>query len=305
MTAKDISVDDSSQTLVLRADTRTQRSMVWRRFRRNKLALVGGAIVLTIVLVALFAPWIAPFHYTEPIDLGNSLAAPSNRHWFGTDRLGRDVFSRIVYGSRIALQIGLLIVAVEAGIGIPIGLIAGTVGGRLDSVLMRIVDIFLSFPDLVLALSISAALGPGLYKVIIALGLVGWTSFARLVRGDVLNIKENAFIEAARSIGASEPRVMMRHIFPNVLSSMIVLATLALPGALLGSAALSFFGLGAQPPDPDWGAMIADGRAYLLKAPWISTAPGIAILITVLGFNFIGDGLRDALDPRMRKDRGM
>lgn len=254
-----------------------------------------------VCVVAIFAPFIAPYHFTKPIDLGNSLAPPNSEHWLGTDRLGRDVFSRLVYGSRIALKIGVLIVAVQVLIGVTTGLMAGAFGGAIDSIIMRIVDIFLSFPVLVLALAISAALGPGLYNVIIALGLVGWTSFARLVRGDVLNIKENDYIEAAKAIGGSKSRIILHHILPNVISSIIVLATLTFPGALLASAALSFFGLGAQPPAPSWGSMVADGRGYLFQAPWISTSAGIAILITVLGFNLLGDGLRDSLDPRMKE----
>lgn len=276
----------------------SQLSVVWRRFRRNKLALIGGSIVLAVCVVAIFAPLIAPYHYIGPIDLGNSLAPPGSEHWLGTDRLGRDIFSRIVYGSRIALKIGFLIVSLQVLLGVTTGLIAGAFGGALDSVIMRIVDIFLSFPVLVLALAISAALGPGLYNVIIALGLVGWTSFARLVRGDVLNIKENAYIEAARAIGGSKLRIILRHILPNVISSIIVLTTLTFPAALLASAALSFFGLGARPPAPCWGSITAAGRGDLIRAPWITTSAGIAILITVLGFNLLGDGLRDALDPK-------
>ncbi|MCL0104853.1 ABC transporter permease [Dehalococcoidia bacterium] len=278
----------------------TQFSVVWYRFRRNRLALIGGGIVLMVCAVAVLAPFGAPYHYTEPIDLAMGLASPSSEHWFGTDRLGRDVFSRIIYGSRIALKIGALIVVMQALMGVTLGLIAGAFGGVIDSVIMRIVDVFLAFPALVLALAIAAILGPGLYNVIIALGLVGWTSFARLVRGDVLSIKENDYIEAARAIGGSKLRIILYHLLPNVMSSIIVLTTLTFPGALLAAAALSFFGLGAQPPTPCWGSIVAGGRGYLLQAPWISTSGGIAILITVMGFNLLGDGLRDALDPKGR-----
>jgi len=291
------------ETSTIRKEIQIERSshyaVAFRRLKKNKLAMIGLGIVLTLILVAIFAPWIAPYDPTEP-DLTSSLAPPSKEHPFGTDRLGRDVFSRVIYGSRIALVVGVLIVAVQAMIGVPLGLLAGYYGGTIDNVIMRIVDILLSIPSLVLALAIASALGPGLYNVIIAFGVIGWTRFARLVRAEVLSIREKEYIEAAKATGERDVAILIKHILPNVMPTIIVIATLTMPSALILASALSFLGLGAQPPTPDWGAILAEGRVYLRQAPWISTFPGLAIMFTVLGLNFLGDGLRDALDPRLR-----
>lgn len=273
-----------------------QFAKAWRHFWHQPLTVIGAVVISMVIISATSAPLIAPYPPNQ-LNMRDSLAPPSWKHLFGTDRLGRDIFTRVLYGSQIALQIGVLIILVQGTIGITAGLVAGSFGGIMDTVIMRVVDVFLAFPILALALVISAVIGPGLYNVIIALGLAGWTNFARLVRGDVLNIRENDYIEAAKALGASKSRLILRHILPNVLSSIIVLASLTLPSAILLSAAMSFFGLGAQPPMPSWGATVADGRGYLLQAPWISTFPGLAILVTVLAFNLVGDGLRDAFDP--------
>lgn len=279
---------------------RGQLAIVFRQLRRNRLAVVGAIIVILIILIALFASFIAPHSYRE-LNILNRLSSPSSEYLLGTDHLGRCVLSRIIYGSRIALLIGVIIVSIAATIGITLGLISGYYGRILDSIIMRLVDITLAFPVLVLALAVAAALGPGLINVMIALGVIGWSSYARLVRGQVLSVKENEYIEAARAVGTSNTRIVFRHILPNVVGPIIVVATLSMPGALLAASALSFLGIGAQPPTPCWGAILAEGRGFLRRAPWIATFPGLAIMITVLGFNFLGDGLRDALDPRQER----
>lgn len=270
-----------------------------QRLRRHKLAFFGAVIIAVIVFVAIFAPFIAPHHYARQV-LEDRFRPPSMEYPLGTDHLGRCLFSRMVYGSRIALMIGVMIVAIQGTIGISLGLISGFYGGRIDTVIMRLVDIMIAFPAIVLALAVAAVLGPGLFNVMLALGVIGWTDYARVVRGQVLSVKENDYIQAVRAAGASDVRIMFRHILPNVMAPIIVMATLGMAGALLAASALSFLGLGAQPPMPDWGAILADGRGALRRAPWIATFPGLAIMVTVLGFNFLGDGLRDALDPRLR-----
>lgn len=270
-----------------------------QRLRRHKLAFFGAVIIAVIVFVAIFAPFIAPHHYARQV-LEDRFRPPSMEYPLGTDHLGRCLFSRMVYGSRIALMIGVMIVAIQGTIGISLGLISGFYGGRIDTVIMRLVDIMIAFPAIVLALAVAAVLGPGLFNVMLALGVIGWTDYARVVRGQVLSVKENDYIQAVRAAGASDVRIMFRHILPNVMAPIIVMATLGMAGALLAASALSFLGLGAQPPMPDWGAILADGRGALRRAPWIATFPGLAIMVTVFGFNFLGDGLRDALDPRLR-----
>jgi len=272
---------------------------ILQRLKRNRLAFLGAVIVALVVFVAIFAPFIAPHHYAGQ-ELEDRFLPPSIRYFLGTDALGRCILSRMIYGSRIALMIGVVIVGIQAAIGVTLGLISGFYGGRIDTIIMRLVDIMLSFPALVLALAIAATLGPGLFNVMLALGVIGWSSYARLVRGQVLSVKENDYIEAVRATGASDVRIIFRHILPNVIAPIIVMATLGMAGALLAASALSFLGLGAQPPMPCWGAILADGRGALRRAPWIATFPGLAIMVTVLGFNFLGDGLRDALDPRLK-----
>ena len=275
------------------------RSVV-RRLRRNQLAVVGAGIVLLLVVTAIFAPWIAPY---DPADQNFDalLEPPSRRHWFGTDDLGRDIFSRVVYGTRYALLIGVAVVMIEAAIGAFLGFVSGYFGGRVDAYISRLIDIVLAIPTLVLALAIAGALGGGIYNMILAIGISGWTEFARLMRGEVLSIRNSTYIEAARASGLSDWRIILRHVAPNTVAPFIVYTTLYIPAAILWAASLSFLGLGAQPPTPEWGALIADGRAYLSFAWWIAVMPGIAIMVTVMGFNFLGDGLRDALDPKMAR----
>lgn len=276
----------------------TSRSL--RRFRRNRLALVGLFFVAVVTGSALFAEFIAP---SDPLamDFDALLLPPSSRHLMGTDVFGRDVFSRVVFGSRYALAIGIGVVILQMMFGGMLGLIAGYLGGIADAVVMRVVDIIWSIPALVLALALAGALGGGITVMIVAISATGWGQFTRLIRGQVLSLRESDYVAAAHAVGSSAARVIFRHILPNTLGPVIVYATLEMPVAILSSAALSFLGVGAQPPTPEWGALIADGRALVGSAWWVSIFPGLAIMITSLGFNFIGDGLRDALDPKFER----
>lgn len=271
----------------------------WRRLRRHRLAMVGLGIIGAIVLLAIFAPFVSP---ADPlvIDYAHIAAPPGVAgHILGTDAVGRDILARMIYGTRISLQVGAVAVGIAASLGTAMGLLAGYHGGVLDNILMRVVDVFLAFPVIVLAIAIIAVLGPSLVNVMIALGLVAWTTYARVVRGQVLVVRELDFVQAARAVGAGDARIVVRHILPNTLAPIIVLATIGMATAIIAEAALSFLGLGVQPPTPSWGSMLNEGRAFLRMAPHISTFPGLAIMVTVLGFNFLGDGLRDALDPRL------
>jgi len=268
--------------------------------KENRLAIAGLAIVLSLVLVAIFAPFIAP-HDPVGQHLELRLLSPSTEYLLGTDGLGRCVLSRLIYGTRISLQVGVVVVGITAISGTLLGLIAGYLGGIIDEITMRIVDVLLAFPGLILALVIAGLLGPGLFNVMLALSVVGWTRYARVVRGCVLSAKERGFVEAARAIGSSNFYIMFRHVLPETLSPVIVMATLGMGWTILSAAALSFLGLGAQPPMPEWGSMLNEGRAFMRVAPHLTTFPGMAIMVTVLSFNFLGDGLRDALDPRQRK----
>ncbi len=261
--------------------------------------MLGMGIIAGIVLLAIFAPLLAP---TDPlaIDYAHPAAPPGvGGHLLGTDAVGRDILARLIYGTRISLQVGLVAVGIAATLGTLVGLAAGYYGGWVDSVLMRTVDVFLAFPVIVLAIGIIAVLGPSLVNVMIALGLVAWTTYARVVRGQVLVLRELDFVHAARAVGVGDGRILIRHILPNTLAPIIVLATVGMATAIIAEAALSFLGLGVQPPTPSWGTMLNEGRGFLRTAPHISTFPGLAIMLTVLGFNFLGDGLRDALDPRL------
>ena len=270
-----------------------------RQFRRTPSGLIGGALVGAFVLLALVAPWLAPY---DPVaaDFADVLSPPSWRHVFGTDDIGRDILSRVVHGSRISLEAGLFTVAVALAVGLPLGLAAGFVGGRVDNVIMRAIEVILSFPTLVLALGITAILGPKLIHALFAIGIVFVPHFARLIRAQVLSVKENDYVTAATALGARDVRVVWLHILPNCLAPLFVQSTYSVSFAILTEAALSFLGLGTQPPTPSWGIMLASGRGYLEQAPWLGAFPGLAIFLTVLGFNLLGDGLRDALDPRLK-----
>jgi peptide/nickel transport system permease protein len=260
------------------------------------MSRVGAAIVLTAVVAAIIGPWLVPF---DPADqeLALRLAGPTGAHWFGLDELGRDIFARVLSGARISLMVGVVVVGVSSTIGIILGSIAGYFGGRVDEAISRVIDILLAFPGLLLAIALVAVLGPSLRNVLLALSLIGWVGYARLVRGQVLRAREFEFVQAARALGASTPRILARHVIPTTLPAVTVQATLGMGGAILAEAALSFLGLGVQPPTPSWGTMLSYGRGHLLDAPHLTIFPGLAIAFLVLGFNFLGDGLRDRLDP--------
>jgi len=277
---------------------RSTFQVVKRRLLRDRIAMVSLSIILLTVLTAVFAPFLVPYDPIKP-NYSEVLQPPSIEHLFGTDEFGRDIFSRVIYGTRYALIVGLGVVMLEAILGIVLGVLAGYFGGVIDEIIMRTVDVLLSIPSLVLAIALAAVLGGGLKNVIIAIGLITWVEFARLVRGQVLSIKEEPFIEAARALGVSDLKIIFRHILPNSLSPIIVYTTLSMPSAILISASLSFLGVGVQPPTPEWGLMVSEGRDFLGSAWWISTFPGLAIMVLSLAFNIVGDGLRDALDPRL------
>lgn len=251
-------------------------------------------------MVTIFAPWIAPFDPVKDADLNNYLRPPGDPFVLGTDTFGRDVFSRIIHGARVSLGVGVVVQASALTAGMALGLVSGFYGGWTDNIIMRAAEVIFAFPGLLFAITIMAVIGPSLYNVFLALGLVSWTSLARVVRGSVLSIKQQEYIEAARVLGASNARILFRHILPNTVAPAIILVTLGIGGAILAEASLSFLGLGAQPPTPSWGSMLSTGRDYLLQAPWLSIYPGLAIFLTVMGFNLLGDGLRDLLDPRMQ-----
>jgi len=271
-----------------------------RDLMRKRPAWFGMSILVLLLLTSVVAPWVAP-HDPYEMDISQRLLPPSKEHILGTDEFGRDILSRIIYGSRITLQIGLISVGIAVVTGGTIGLISGYFGGIVDLLIMRLVDIMLAFPSLVLALAIIAILGPSLNNAMIAVGLGSMPSYARLVRGSCLSVMENEYIDAARALGLPDFRIVIRHVLPNVVSPIIVMATLGLPAAILSAAGLSFIGLGAQPPTPEWGALLVTGRAYLRTAPWITTFPGLAIMVVVLAFNLLGDELRDVLDPRLKQ----
>jgi peptide/nickel transport system permease protein len=276
---------------------------ILHKLRYSPLSLVGIGIIFILVCVAVFAPFIAPYPDDAFYDMhpDDKLLAPQAGHWLGTDDFGRDMLSRIIFGTRLSLMIGIYVVALSVIVGVPLGAIAGLFGGRVDEVIMRFTDIFLSFPPLVLAMAISAALGPNLINAIIAISVTWWPWYTRIVRGQTLSLREQPFIEVAKALAVSKSRIIFRHLIPNSLAPVTVQASLDVGYAILWTAALSFVGLGAKPPVAEWGLMISIGRRYLPDSWWYATFPGLAIMITVLGFNLLGDGLRDVLDPRLRR----
>jgi peptide/nickel transport system permease protein len=278
---------------------RGKQISVWARLRRSPSAMIGLALIIALLLVALMADSIASQGIDDQ-DLRKGFLAPGEEFRLGTDEFGRDMLSRIIHGSRISLRVGIIATAISAAIGVGLGAIAGYFGGKIDYVIQGMIDVSWSFPTVLMAIFLIAVLGPGLTNVMIAVGVVYWGGFARVVRGQVLSLREWEFVTAARSIGANDLRILLRHILPNVVSPVIIMGTLMMGDAILIEATLSFLGMGAQPPIPSWGSILASGRSYLRLAPWITTFPGIAIMLTVLGFNLLGDGLRDALDPRLR-----
>jgi len=271
----------------------------WLVFAASPAALAGLGIILLLLLTGIFAPWIAPYDpYAQ--SLPDQFKPPSAAHWFGTDEFGRDIFSRITYGARVTVFIVLLVAVIAAPLGLAIGCVAGYLGGRVDAVLMRLTDIALAFPRLVLALAFVASLGPGLDHAILAIALTGWPPYARLARAEAMTLRNSDYIAAVRLLGASPLRIILRHVVPLCLPSLLVRATLDMAGVILIAAGLGFLGLGAQPPTAEWGAMLSAGREYLLTAWWVATIPGLAIFVVSMGFNLLGDGLRDVLDPRQQ-----
>ena len=274
-----------------------------RRLLRNFAFTAGLALTLALIVIALAAPLVAPKDpYTQ--DTARRLEAPSREHLLGLDDLGRDVWARIVWGARVSLRVGFSVVIIASLVGVTLGAISGYFGGTIDVIVMRLCDILLAFPGILLAIDMVAVLGPSLNNVIIALATIGWVGYARLVRGQVLKVREMEYVTAAKALGAKSPRVIIRHVLPNVINPVIVMATLGLAGAILSEAALSFLGLGVQPPTPSWGAMLTAGRRYLGLANHLAIFPGAAIMLAVMGLNFLGDGLIDALDPKYRKQIG-
>lgn len=270
-----------------------------RSFVKHRSALIGGIIVLSFIFLAIFAPLIAPSFYTERSD--DRLQAPSAEHWFGTDETGRDIFSRVIYGTRISLWVGFFSVSASILIGSLLGLVAGFYGGWRDTIISRLFDILLAFPGILLAIAIVAILGPGLNNALIAIAIINIPTFGRLMRSRVLSVKEEDYILAAKAIGMKNNRILFHHILPNCWTPIMVQGTLGIATAVIEAAALGFLGLGAQPPEPEWGTMLSDARQYIQLAPWTMLFPGLAIMLIVLGFNLLGDGLRDLFDPRMKQ----
>ncbi len=282
---------------------RQQPSRVWQGLKRNPLSVVGLVVVVFFLLLAVVGPYLTPYDPTAQ-DLRAALQPPSRAHFFGTDSLGCDVFSRVIAGARYSVPSGFVVVAAAVIIGLLIGSVAGFAGGWTDEILMRVTDLFLAFPSLILAMAIAGALGPSLPNALAAIAVTWWPAYARLVRGEVLRVKQAQYVEAARALGVTPARILWVHVLPNCMAPVVVAATLDLGSVILTAAGLSFIGFGAQPPEPEWGAMINAGRAYLGSQAWIIAFPGLAVLTCVMGFNLFGDGLRDALDPRSVRNQG-
>lgn len=271
-----------------------------QRLRKHRLAVTGAAFIVILCLTALLAPWLAP-HDPHRQFLAHRLLTPGEGYLLGTDHLGRCLFSRLLFGARATLLVGLVVVGITSIMGVLLGAVAGYRGGLMDEVIMRGVDVLLAFPGIILALVIAGIMGPSLFSIMFAISLTGWTGYARVVRGAVLSVKEREFVQAASSLGAGDARIVFRHILPNVMAPVIVMATLGMAHVVLAAAALSFLGLGMQPPHAEWGSMLNAGRPFMRTAPHLTIFPGLAIMITVLAFNFLGDGLRDALDPWLKE----
>jgi peptide/nickel transport system permease protein len=286
---------------------RSLRADAIRRLKKNRLAVAGLVWIFLVILVAITADLWTPAWLGDPVEIDSTtvaqrdLLSPSWDHPFGTDKLGRDVASRVVYGARVSLIVGVLAVAIMVAIGLILGALAAYYGGLWDAIIMRTADVFFAFPYILFAITLIALLGPGLQNVFFAIGFLGWPSIARVFRSSILSVKENEYVDAARAMGASTRRILLRHIMPNAVAPIIVYATMSVGGAILTEAALSFLGMGIQPPDPSWGNMLDDARAFMLTAPWLMIFPGIAILTTVLAFVLLGDGLRDALDVKLKE----
>lgn len=281
-------------------EAQTFGTLMRRMARENKLAVISFGVIILFILAAVFAPLLTPYTYDE-MDLANRLAPPSAAHLLGTDEGGRDVFTRLLYGARVSLLIGIVPTLLSMAIGAALGILAGFAGGKTDTVIMRIADVMLAFPSILLAMVLMYMLGDGLINIFLTLSIVNWASVARVVRAETLRLKELEYVESARVIGVSRRKILLRHILPNCIPTLIVLFTLNVPSSILTESGLSFLGLGVQPPAASWGLMVNQGRQYLYTAPWLSFAPCVAIMLTVLAFNFLGDGLRDVMDPHLQK----
>lgn len=276
----------------------TASARVIRQLKNNTRVKVSLGLIILIIGVAILAPVISPYNPNE-INLGASLQPPSSQHFLGTDRMGRDILTRIIYGTRISLLVGVIAVGISGLLGVVFGTLAGYYGGYVDGVIMRIVDVLLAFPSILLAIALVAVLGASLFNIMLAIGIVNWVGYARVVRGEFLSLKNKEFVGAARAMGAGTFRIIFKHMLPNCIAPIIVMATLGMAGAIITESSLSFLGLGVQPPTPSWGEMLNTGRQIIRQAWWVSTFPGVAIMLAVLSFNILGDGLRDALDPNM------
>lgn len=292
---------DATATYTLKKPRESFLSDTWRRLKRNRMAMVGLFVIVLLFLIAIFANWLAPY---DPIkqNLRESHVPPSSQHLLGTDIHGRDILSRLIYGTRISLLVGFLPQFLSLGLAILLGLLSGYHGGWIDDLIMRLADAFFAFPSLLFMMALMFVMSPkqGLLGIVLGLGIVGWAGRARIMRGQVLSIKERTYIDAAEAIGARTSRIIFSHVLPNCLAPLIIITTMAIPGAIMAEAGLSFIGLGVPPPTPSWGQMLYTGRAYIRQFPWLCIWPGLAILISVLSFNLLGDGLRDALDPYLK-----
>jgi len=289
-----------SRAVPIKTTAKESTSFWWQSVHelyKDRLALIGLAMLFMLITIAVFAPYLAPYD-PDAIDISQRLQWPSQDHLLGTDKFGRDVLSRIIFGARLSLLMPAIIVVISLTIGTTVGLLSGFKGGLVDSLLMRVVDIKSSFPGLLLTLAIIGMLGPGLFNAVIAMSISGWTGYARIIRSMTLSLKEMEFVEATRCLGTSDSYILLKHILPNVISPMVLLATLNMAGAILSLAGLGFLGLGAQPPTAEWGSMLSDSQGLIFSAPYLIFIPGVAIMITVLAFNLLGDGLRDAMDPK-------
>jgi len=294
----------NSKSAALAREGETWLAMVWRRLKKHKLAMFGLVIITFFSLMALLAPWVAPHcPHEQRLELAprGRPMAPNLAHPFGTDDLGRDYLSRVIYGGRVSLAVGLVAMSISITIGSALGSMAGYYGGWMDDIICRFTDVMLCIPRFFLILAVSAYLSPNIFNVMIVIGAFGWMGVARLVRGEFLKLRDQEFVEAARAVGSSDRRIMIRHLFPNALAPVIVAATMGMAQAILLEAALSYLGLGVQPPAASWGNMLQQAQGYLTEAPWMSIIPGAFISLTVLSFNFIGDGLRDAMDPKLKQ----
>jgi len=290
----------ASAQLISETARRSEWSQAWRRFRANRIAVGGLVVILLLALMAIFAPLLSPYDPIDEVFRGMRGGSPTLAHPFGYDHLGRDLLSRVIFGTRVALLVGLLATGIAVTLGVVIGAVAGYLGSWEDTLISRVIDTLMAFPIIALLVVLAAVLGPSLVTTIVVIGTTGWARFARVVRADIMSLKATDFVTAARAVGVRDWRIIWRHLLPNVMGPIIVLATLGIGGIIILESALSFLGLGIRPPNPSWGGTLADGRAYILRFPHIAFFPGLMIVITVLAFNFLGDGLRDALDPRER-----